>query len=336
MPHIIVRMLDLMDRPGFLVKDGKILHCNKGAKALHIAADTPLEQLLGESKKLYEGFTGEVMHMQLYIREKPLDATVERLDGFDLFYLEDLQGDYALSALATASTQLRMPLTGLMNAAQKDSPQANRLFCQLHRVISNMSDALRYSQDHIPQLQVYEMSAWLAELVEAVSAKIHSLGIKITYNRPEKPVSCPIDEDLLKRAILNLISNSIKSGSSELELRLKHHRNMLSITLSDNGAGVPEDLRTEIFEHYKRQPSLMDMQYGLGLGMVIVKAAASVHQGAVLMEHKAEGGLTTTLTLTIGKQDSLILRSPVVHLDYLGGRDTVLTELSDVLPSSEY
>ena len=336
MPPVLVRMLDLMNRPGFLVKDGKILHCNSEAKALHISADTPLTSLLGESIKLYESFHGEILHMQIFIQEQPVSATVERLDDHDLFYLEQMRDNAALSALAMASNQLTMPITGLMNAPDKDSPQANRLLYQLHRAVRNMSDALRYSQEHIPQLQVQELSAWLAELTEAVASRTESLGLKVTYQGPGKAAYCPIDEDLLKRAILNLISNSVKSGATALELRLTQRTDMLSITVSDNGAGVPEDLRAQVFDHYKRQPSLMDSQYGLGLGMVIVKAAAAAHDGCVLLEHKAEGGLNVTLTLSAGKQDSLILRSPVMHFDFTGGRDAVLTELADILPSSEY
>ena len=170
MPQIIMRMLDLMDRPGFLVKDNHILHCNQSAKALHIQPETSLEQLLSDCQKLYNDFSGDIMHMQLYIQDKAMDVTVERIGDYDLFYLASTQNDPALSALAIASTQLRMPLMGLMNTPEKNDPQTVRLLCQLHRAVSNMSDALRYSKEDIPQLQVYEMSAWLAELIESVTA----------------------------------------------------------------------------------------------------------------------------------------------------------------------
>ena len=80
---------------------------------------------------------------------------------------------------------------------------------------------------------------------------------------------------------------------------------------------------------------MLNCSYGLGLGMAIVKAAAQTHKGTLLLEHKAEGGLRATLTLST-EQKQTLLRSPILRIEYLGGRDTVLTELSDVLPPDEY
>lgn len=329
-----VRMLALIDRPAFIVTDHKILKVNASAAAMHINPETSLAQLLGEHQAAYDHHTEGTLQLTLALGEKQLTANVEKLDGFDLFILEADQKDAQLTALAMASTQLRIPLTGLMNTMNGANPQANRMLYQLHRAVSNMSDALRYS-DRTAQLQVFEISSWLAEIVESVAAHTQTLGIEIRYKPLSSAMYCAIDEELLRRAILNLISNSLKAGSTLLELSLSKQPKTVSITLTDNGKGVAEDQRADMFCQYKQTPELGNMDYGLGLGMVIVKAAANAHKGTILLEHKKDGGLRATLTISHQQPDS-VLRAPVMRMDYLGGRDPVLTELSDILPASEY
>ena len=329
------RMLALLDRPAFMAAQDKVIHVNPSAAALCIQKDTTLTPLLGDSKGIYEDFTHGLLQMTIWLQGKPIGATVEKLDGFDLFLLDYPQQDKQLEALATASAQLRFPLTGLMNAMDENTPNTNRMIYQLHRAVSNMSDAYRYSANRTAQMQVFEICSWLDQLTQSVAAHAESLGIQVQYKPLSTPVYCPIDEELLQRAILNLISNSIKAGSTHLELSLSKQLRTLSITLTDNGTGVPQDLRSDMFCRYQQAPSAQNWSYGMGLGMVIVKAAAQTHKGAVLLEHRAEGGLRTTLTISTAHTETL-LRSPIMRIDYLGGGDPILTELSDVLPISKY
>ena len=336
MPNIIRQMLELMDRPAFLVQNGKILHCNRHAKSLHIHEDTPLYSLLGGHQEAYEVFTDGCLQLQLQLRDETIPATVEKLEDYHLFLLEREDTKAKLLTLAMASNQLRIPLTGLLSAGDTGNPQTNRLLCQLHRTVSNMSDAVRYCSDQAPKLRVCEMNAWFRELAESVDARTQSIGVTLTCKLLDAPAFFPIEEELLQRAILNLISNAIKAGSTQIDICLKQHRDMLSITVTDNGKGVPMHMHAEMLDRFKREPTMEDIQFGIGLGMVIIQTAANVHQGTVLMEHKSEGGLSVTLTVSNRPDDELLLRSPTMYLDYLGGKDTILTDLSDVLPPSEY
>lgn len=336
MPNMIRQMLELMDRPAFLVQGGKILHCNRHAKALHIQEDTPLYFLLGSHQEAYEAYTNGCLQLQLQVRGESISATVEKLEDYHLFLLEREDTKSKLLTLAMASNQLHIPLTGLLSTAVVNDPQANRLLCQLHRTVRNMSDAVRYCSDEAPQLRICEMNAWLRELAEAVDARTQSIGVTLSCKLLDAPAFFPIEEELLQRAILNLISNAIKAGSTQIDIRLKQHGDMLSITVADNGKGIPVQMHAQMLDRFKREPTMEDIQFGIGLGMAIIQTAANVHQGTVLMEHKAEGGLSVTLTVSSRPDEDLLLRSPTMYLDYLGGRDTVLTELSDVLPPSEY
>lgn len=334
--NTILHMLDIIDRPAFLVQDKTVLHCNRHAHNLHIQTNTPIYALLDDNREIYDSFTDGCLQLQLYLPDLTLSATVEKLDNYQLFVAEQDISVTKLLTLAMASSQLRIPLTGLMNSIGPENSQANRLLCQLHRAVSNMADAMRYATMDNPQMRVFEMNAWLQELAESVNTHTASINLTLNCKTLQTPVYCPIEEELLKRAILNLISNSIKAGSTQIHMQLKQHKDMLSITLADNGKGISTEMRAEMFDRFKREPNYEDIQYGIGLGMMIVKAAAQIHRGTILTESNGNNGLRVTITISNRQDNPLILRSPPMYIDYLGGRDTVLTELSDVLPFSEY
>jgi hypothetical protein len=67
--------------------------------------------------------------------------------------------------------------------------------------------------------------------------------------------------------------------------------------------------------------------------MSIVRSVAAAHGGTVLIEHPDDAGLKITMTISLVQPSDNILRSPVkLPIDYAGGHDHCLLELSDVLP----
>lgn len=335
-PNIVCQMLERMERPAFLVHDKTIVYCNQHAQNLHIQTDTPIYSLFDTGREAYDAFTEGCLQLQLQLQDFTVTASVEKLEAYQLFLLEQDAVNTKLLTLAMAATQLRTPLSGLMSSMEQNNPQTNRILHQLHRTVSNMSDVMRYATMENPPLRIHELNAWLLELVEAVNTHTDSMHVRVTCKTCNTPVPCPIHEELLKRAILNLISNSIKAGSTQIDIQLLSHKDMVSITLKDNGKGLKTQMQSELFSHFMREPNYEDVQYGIGLGMSIVKAAARIHQGTILTDSDTNGGLRVTLTLSNRQDEPLTLRSPSIFLDYLGGRDTILTELADILPPSEY
>lgn len=330
-----LRMLEHMGRPGFIVCDGKIAYVNTDAAQYHIHPNMPLQELLLEHMARYAEFSEGSLQLTISVDDKQHPAFVERMDGFDLFLLEREDHAAQLRVLAMASQQLRVPLAGIMNSIGEGNPTANRSLHQLHRAVSNMSDVMRYRVHRKPKLQLTELRSYTAGLMESVIARSMDMNVNITYSGLSEDLYCLIDDELLERAILNLISNSIKSGSHQIDVKLRLCDTVLTLTVKDDGQGVPSPLQSRIFAHFDREPGVMEPGYGLGLGMMLVQSAAMAHKGTVLMERPSEGGLRVTLTLSVMKGDSVV-RSPIMKPDYLGGRDHILTELSDILPEDIY
>ena len=70
--------------------------------------------------------------------------------------------------------------------------------------------------------------------------------------------------------------------------------------------------------------------------MVLIRSAATHHGGTVLVDRPSGAGTRITMTLAIRKSDDSQLRSPICKIDYAGGRDRTLIELSECLPPDAY
>ena len=326
-------MLSLIERPAFIACEGKITAVNSAAARYRLAEGKSLDELHPETPETSQSAT---LTLTVTIEGSPMPATVTKMDGFDLYVLTPEEDTLPLRTLAMASQQLRIPLASLMNALENiPNPQAARSAHQLHRAICYMSDALRYSGYRAPTLTAVNIRSFADSIMESVIAHAQDLQAEITYSGLTADIYCGVDEELLERAILNMISNSLKSGSTSIHVKLKRQRDTLHFSVTDNGKSVPDHLKSQLFNRYSREPGIYDTGYGLGLGMVIIQAAAAAHKGTVLMEHLPEGGLRLTLTIAIQDRGNEV-RSPILRMDYLGGMDHVLTELSDVLPDSKY
>ena len=89
------------------------------------------------------------------------------------------------------------------------------------------------------------------------------------------------------------------------------------------------------FDSFLREPGILDGRCGIGLGMVLVRAAAASHGGTVLVE-QTSAATKITLSLLISQQTESTVSSPVLRVDYAGERDHRLLELSDALPADAY
>jgi signal transduction histidine kinase len=123
----------------------------------------------------------------------------------------------------------------------------------------------------------------------------------------EAPEHCPIvgNEQLLRRAIENVIRNAVQytATGTEVEVKLVCRDNAQEITVRDHGAGVPEEALAEIFRPFYRVDEARDREGGgVGLGLAIAERAVRLHGGDVLAANAPDGGLVVTISLPASKQ----------------------------------
>lgn len=343
-------ILDQFLTPAFSVKDGKIHRVNYDAQRRDLTPGIPVSSLLGENAQAYDDFTGGCLYLTLNIGGQNFGAAVTQQDGFDLFVMDHEVEQQQLRALALASRELRGPLADIMSAADRllaqldpedqsdDAAGINRSIHQLHRLVCNMSDAARYECETAAPQSLRDMAAIFDEVFEKAAVLAQQAGVTLRYTTVNTAVYSLTDEEKLERAVYNLISNSLKftpkGGVIEAKLTLRGPR--LYLTVQDSGSGIPAQLRGSVFTRYQRGSCIEDGRYGIGLGMVIVRAAAAAHGGTVLLEQPEGQGPRFTVTFAVRQSSMPPLHSSLPTIDYAGGRDHGLLELSDVLPPSAY
>jgi signal transduction histidine kinase len=101
-------------------------------------------------------------------------------------------------------------------------------------------------------------------------------------------------DSVVQRAVLNLVLNAIEAAGSEarVEVRLEAGSSHHTLTVDDNGPGVPVPLRQRILE-----PFFTSKEGGTGLGLASVQACARLHSGEIRVVDSPLGGARFAVTL---------------------------------------
>ena len=345
-------MLDLIAQPAFCVQSGVITRANRAAQGRLIAEGTDINDLIKIGAEEYREFAGGCLYLTLTLNGRGCGATVSRVEDQDVFVLEQEADQTELQTMALAARELRGPLSNVMAiadqlfpmvnteddpAARQQIAQINRGLFQMLRVIGNMSDAARYTGPAAPQQETMDICALLDEIFARAQELVHHGNIELRYTTLRESIYCSVDAEKLERAVLNIISNAVKftPAGGSIDARLTRRGRKLYLRIQDSGAGITSPLLGSLFSRYRREPALEDSRFGIGLGMVLIRAAAAAHGGTVLVDQPEGQGTRITMTMEINKNGSC-LRSPILRVDYAGERDHALIALADALPVSLY
>ena len=346
-------MLDLMIRPAFCVKDGVIVRVNKAAEGMAIEKNHPVAPLLATGHLEYAEFTDGCLYLTLRLHGTEYGASAVAMDGVHVFLLEDENDLAELKAMALAAQNLREPLSSVMTMAnslqatvdQANDPTAtdqmarlNRGLFQLLRILGNMSDANRYRSHPLPPAETTDIQALMADLFDRLTVMTGHAGIELRFTNLPDSLYCLVDREKLERAVYNIFSNAMKftPRGGSIDAKLFRRENRLYLTVQDSGCGIPRNEQANVYSRFLRQPGLDDSRQGIGLGMVLIRSAATAHGGTILIDQPGEQGLRLTMTMEIRQNRDGLVRSPSLRVDYAGEWDHSLLELSETLPATLY
>ena len=116
------------------------------------------------------------------------------------------------------------------------------------------------------------------------------------FEAPAEPALMRGDADLLKQAILNLITNALEAMKSEgksggvLRLKVERAGDSVAVEIADNGPGIPPEVRDKVFQLY-----FTTKERGSGIGLAMTYRAVQLHNGTV--DFTSELGRGTTFRL---------------------------------------
>lgn len=209
-------------------------------------------------------------------------------------------------------------------------------YYRMSRLISNANFIVNYEAGTIPcAVSPVNISKICRDILEIskIFAPLPKIYSKLSGSNGDIVVNA--DRDLIKKLILNLLSNCLlhAQGLTKVVLYLYDLPDSVIISVSDNGKGIEKDDLITVFERYRYSFDLSTMGKGAGLGLTVVRRIAQLHNGTLLLESRPDQG--TSVRVSISKH-----LSPGVNLHASGVGDEVtsaevLDGLSDCL-SSQY
>lgn len=186
---------------------------------------------------------------------------------------------------------------GFLQRCMTNSDRLKHLLADVSQ-LTRMDDA----PESIEKEQL-DLADVIAETVVECVPMAESKGITID-NDIKRTLTVQGNQTMLTSIFRNLIDNAIAySGGYLIELRLidiKEDR--LTITVSDNGSGVPPEHLSRLFERFYRiDKGRSRAAGGTGLGLAIVKNAVLLHGGTISVDNRITGGLIFTITFPLEK-----------------------------------
>jgi signal transduction histidine kinase len=198
--------------------------------------------------------------------------------------------------LGAIGHDLRTPLASLRIRAENMGPEEERerLAATVDEMAATLEDILTLARTGRAREAVRPVD--LAALADAVVEEFRELGRAATL-LPSPRAVLPVQPNLLRRALRNLIDNAVAYGGGA-SVAVDERPGEIEIKVEDDGPGIPADRLAEVQEPFRRLESSRNRESGgAGLGLAIARAAAQAHGGRLELANRTEGGLRAALIL---------------------------------------
>jgi signal transduction histidine kinase len=211
----------------------------------------------------------------------PLTATVA--------CLETLENQWAApGADASQRELLKVALRNTHNAA---------------RMVRSLGDLALLDE---PEFKLHTSGLDMAELLGDVAmrfaARAQARGVTLVAQEPVMPVVAEVDNELLERALANLVDNALKfcGPGAQVLLSARSDASRVMLTVQDSGPGIAPQEQAHLFDRFyqaRQSTAPATGEGGKGLGLAIVKRIAELHGGTAAIDSLEGRGTAVTLTL---------------------------------------
>jgi two-component system, sensor histidine kinase and response regulator len=226
--------------------------------------------------------------------ETELATALERLQSLDRL---------KNTLLHTLSHDLKAPLTAILGAASTLERLGDELTDDERRallrtletrtkgmntLLSDLLDLDRLDQGIIePRRFPVDLAALVARMVEHVREPLGSRVVEIDADR----LTLEVDGSKVERIVENLLTNVARHtpATSRVWVRVLPEPGGATIAVEDDGPGVPDDIKSAVFEAFHRGRAARDMP-GSGIGLSLVARFAELHGGRAWVDDRPGGG----------------------------------------------
>lgn len=223
--------------------------------------------------------------------------------------LEMLRGDFT----ATLSHELRTPITcikgylhNMMHKKYRFEPEVTRGHLdiintqadRLNRLIQDLLEAARLDSQALEiRPKNIDLSNLITRVVDAYRLKEPD---KVLRWEPKGDLRASCDPDQVRYVLDHLLSNAVKYSNPGglVDVTCEQRGPMFSVSVRDEGCGIPFDHQEKIFDKYHRvEVGNTRAHYGVGLGLFIARKIVQAHGGEITVQSAPDCGSTFMFTL---------------------------------------
>jgi PAS domain S-box-containing protein len=169
---------------------------------------------------------------------------------------------------------------------------------RLDRVVQILVD---FTRPRDLTLEDADLRRLIEDVITLAGPEAENRGVRIIGELPPEKLCIKVDCDVMKQAILNIVLNGIQAMPQGGELRVAAHRedSVVTAEISDQGMGIPPEVRDKIFELY-----FTTKKGGSGIGLAQAYQTLQWHNGS--LDFESEPGHGTTFRLRLPLADSTL------------------------------
>lgn len=274
------------------------------------------EKSIEEANREIQKLNAE-LEARVKLRTRELDAAVKKIEQSQSEVVRALEKERELNDMKSkfvtiASHEFRTPLATILSSAsligryihteedEKRQKHVLRIKSAVNNLTEILNDFLSLGKMEEGQIRVVPVLTDLPQFCMGVIEHIKSItkeGQTIIFDF-EGPLQVWVDNQLLRNILLNLLSNASKYSDpgKEIILTASLEHDLLTIKITDQGIGIPEQDKEHIFDRFFRAHNAGNVQ-GTGLGLNIVKKYVDLMGGTIYFENAPGGGTTFTVVL---------------------------------------
>ncbi len=227
--------------------------------------------------------------------------------------LENMRKEF----VANVSHELKTPITTIKSYAETlmdGSVEDREISINFLAVIDSECDRMARIVRDLLQLSDldYKQTKWNKKSVD-INELLKNIYLKIIISAEEKNQNIQLDieenigvvladKDGIEQVILNIITNAIKytPNNGTIDIGAISDTEKVTITVKDNGIGIPEEDISRIFERFYRVDKARSRDMGgTGLGLSIAKQIIEAHNGEIQIESHHNVGTTVDIILPL-------------------------------------
>ncbi len=208
--------------------------------------------------------------------------------------------------VATVSHEIKSPLGIVRSTADilkkritKVAPGnenlAQIIIDETTRLNTIVTEFLDFARPQEPKPQRHDLNLIVGRAINFLRPMAEEKGVTITADLASLPLFKEVDEDMIYRALLNVLINGIQAtedgGSVRVATSLGAEGQAI-LCLTDTGIGMSAEMKAQVF-----QPFFTDKRKGTGLGLAIARNSIERHHGDILVESEEGVGSTFTIIL---------------------------------------